>query len=235
MCECGLTRRGVLTGLAAGSVVAALPVLAGARDPGHVPPVSAVTAEQALQRLKEGNARFVSGKSMHPNTSLARLQETVKDGQHPFVSVLSCADSRVPVELIFDQGVGDLFVIRVAGNVSDIDEIGTIEYGTGHLGTPLVLVLGHTKCGAVTAVVKGDKVGGQIPLLVDNIVPAANRIKSKGLAGEALIADAIKENVRQSMSDLVRRSTEVEHLIQAGRLRVVGAVYNLETGTVEWL
>ncbi|MBI5637762.1 MAG: carbonic anhydrase [Nitrospinae bacterium] len=192
------------------------------------------TPDQALAMLKEGNARYMSGKLTSPNVSQARRDET-KGGQHPFASILGCSDSRAPIELVFDRGIGDLFVIRVAGNVSDTDEIGTVEYGAGHLGTPLIVVLGHKKCGAVTAVVKGDKVGGSIPQLVDNIVPAAKRAKDKRLEGDDLINRAITENVLQSIADMLTRSEEIRHLVASGKVKVVGAVYDLADGKVEWM
>ncbi len=185
--------------------------------------------------LKAGNKRFVEGRSERPNLTRERLLETFNKGQHPVATIISCSDSRVPVEHVFDQGIGDLFVIRVAGNVVDIDEIGTTEYGAGHLGTPLVLVMGHTKCGAVTAVVKGDKVGGFIPRLVGHIVPAAKRSQAKGLAGDDLILDAIKENVRQTVEDLTTHSEEVHHLSKEGKIKIAGALYHIENGVVEWL
>lgn len=190
--------------------------------------------DQALALLKEGNAHYVSGKLSSPNISQARRDET-KGGQHPFASILGCSDSRAPIELVFDRGIGDLFVIRVAGNVSDTDEIGTVEYGAGHLGTPLIVVLGHKKCGAVTAVVKGDKVGGSIPQLVDNIIPAAKRAKDKRLEGDDLINRAITENVLQSMADMLARSEEIRHLVASGKVKVVGAVYDIADGKVEWI
>ena len=212
------------------AVFSALPALASSDGPG-------VSPDQALDMLKQGNARFVSGKTKHPNQTLARLQETAAKGQKPFVTVLGCSDSREPVELLFDQGVGDVFVVRVAGNVADVDEVGTIEYGVGHLNTPLLLVLGHTKCGAVTAVVTGAQVGGSIPQLVDNIAPAAERAKAQGagLAQDQLVEKAVRENVWQSMADTLKRSEEVRHLVAAGKLKVVGAVYDLGTGKIEWM
>ncbi|MBF8273024.1 MAG: carbonic anhydrase [Magnetococcales bacterium] len=227
----GTTRRHVLAGLATG--VASLLLLprlsmASEKAPG-------VTPDDALTRLKEGNARFVAGALTHPNLTAARIAETFSGGQHPFATIISCSDSRVPVEHVFDQGIGDLFVIRVAGNVADVDEIGTAEYGAGHLGTSLVVVMGHTKCGAVTAVLKGDKVGGNIPALVDNIIPAVERAKGKGLTGDAILLEAIKENVRQSMTDLSGHSEELAHLIKEGKIKVVGALYHIENGQVEWL
>lgn len=240
MCDCRLTRRGVLSGAAVGLGAFLLPSLSWATDPTpsgkdapkHADP--ALTPDQALQLLKEGNSRFLSGKSEYPNLTFQRINDTAS-GQHPFVTIVSCSDSRVPVEYIFDRGIGDLFVIRVAGNVVHTDEVGTAEYGAGHLLTPLVLVLGHTKCGAVTAVVKGDKVGGSIPKLVGSIVPAVERSKGKGLTGDELVLDAIRENVRQSLNDLVGSSEEVEHLKREGKIKLVGAVYHVENGTVEWL
>lgn len=201
---------------------------------GHGAPAG-VSPEEAIKRLKEGNARFTAGKTLHPNAGISRVEETFKGGQHPFATFISCADSRVPVEVVFDQGIGDLFVIRVAGNVADVDELGTAEYGAGHLGSRLLVVLGHTKCGAVTAVVNGDKVGGNIPGLVDNIVPAAERSKKKGLKGADLIGDAIKENVAQSIADIRKHSEELAHLEHNGTIKIVGAVYHVENGTVEWL
>jgi carbonic anhydrase len=143
-----------------------------------------------------------------PNTRTPRRKESSRpapQGQNPSVTILACSDSRLPVERIFDQGIGDLFVVRVAGNVADGDEIGSIEYGMGHLHTPLLVVLGHTKCGAVTAVASGAAVHGSIPGLVDNIIPAvdAARRKNPTLSGPDLIARAIEENVLISMRDVL--------------------------------
>lgn len=234
MCDHLLTRRTLLTGMAVGLGAMVLPRLPWASSAGDTA-TPAIGAEQALQMLKEGNARFLAGQATRPNLTPERIADTFANGQHPFVTIISCSDSRVPVEHIFDRGIGDLFVIRVAGNVADSDEIGTAEYGAGHLLTPLILVLGHTRCGAVTAVVKGDKVGGSIPKLVDNIIPAAERAKGKGLTGDALILDAIRENVYQSISDLRAHSEELQHLEHAGKVKIVGAVYQIESGNVEWL
>ncbi|GAB0057226.1 Carbonic anhydrase [Candidatus Magnetaquicoccaceae bacterium FCR-1] len=230
MCEKLCSRRDMLAGMAVGLGALSLPqlALAGGKGPGMTP-------EEALKLLKEGHARFLAGKAERPNLTPARIAETFSKGQAPFVTIISCSDSRVPVEHIFDRGIGDLFVIRVAGNVADTDEIGTAEYGAGHLYTPLILVLGHTKCGAVTAVVEGAKVDGSIPKLVDNIIPAAERAKAKGLKGEELIQDAIRENVSQSIQDLLANSQELSHLRHEGKVKMVGAVYHIDNGTLEWL
>jgi carbonic anhydrase len=205
--------------------------LAGASD--AVAPT--VTPDQALKNLKDGNARYLAGKSQHPRQDARRRAETVSGGQHPFAIILSCADSREPVEILFDQGIGDLFVVRVAGNVADVDELGTMEYGADHLGAPLIVVLGHAKCGAVTAVVKGEHVSGNIPALVDNIIPAATKSKAKNLTGDALIADAVKANVMQSIEDTFINSDVLRERVAGGKLKILGAVYDLEKGTVEWM
>ena len=193
--------------------------------------------DQALQKLKDGHARFVDGKSTHPDATLARMKETADKGQKPFATVIGCSDSRVPLELIFDQGVGDIFVVRVAGNVCDTDEIGSIEYGAGHLKTPLIVVLGHTKCGAVTAVATKAEVGGSIPLLVDNITPAVENAKAAnpGKDEATVVAAAIRANVFQSIQDLLTHSEEVRELVHEGKVKVVGALYAIEDGKIEWL
>lgn len=143
---------------------------------------------QALARLEKGNARFAAGKTVHSHTTAARIANIAKEGQHPFATVITCSDSRVPVEEVFDQGVGDVFVIRVAGNVCDVDEVGSIEYGVDDLETPLMVVLGHTECGAVTAVVTQAELHGSIPQLVDNIEPAVAKAQESHPEQERLLA-----------------------------------------------
>jgi carbonic anhydrase len=198
--------------------------------------VTSITPDEGLAALQEGNSRFAEGKPAHPHEDATRRAEVAK-GQNPFVTVLSCADSRVPVELLMDQGIGDTFVVRVAGNVSDTDEIGTIEYGVGHLGTPLLVVLGHTSCGAVKAVLEGAEVHGNLRELVANIGPAVAQAKAANPGGAvaALMASAVTANVWISIDDLFKHSAEVRELVKEGKLKVVGAVYNLETGKVNWL
>jgi carbonic anhydrase len=198
---------------------------------------SSVSPDDALKRLVEGNQRYLSQRSEHARADQARRCNTFANGQHPFAIVLSCADSRAPVELMFDQGIGDLFVVRVAGNVADTDEIGTIEYGAEHLHSALVVVLGHTKCGAVTAVVNGAKVSENIAKLVDNIAPAVEHTKHDhpDLSGDALIGCAIEANVMQSIQDMLTHSEEMQHLVGSGQVRIVGAVYDIHNGTIQWL
>lgn len=188
-----------------------------------------------LALLQEGNERYVSGALKHPHTDAAQRSATALEGQDPYVTVLACSDSRAPAELIFDRGIGEIFTIRVAGNVADTDEIATIEYGVGHLHTPLVVVMGHTRCGAVTAVVQGAELHGLLPQLVDNIKPAVESSRQTGGDEKTVLANAIKANVWQAVADVLRRSSIVRTELAAGNVSVVGAVYDLETGGVEWL
>lgn len=196
-----------------------------------------MSPDDALNLLKEGNGRYVSGAVKHPNQEQARRSETAAGGQHPYATVLGCSDSRVPVEILFDSGVGDIFVIRVAGNIADKDETGTIEYGVDHLGTPLVVVLGHSKCGAVTATVQGAAVHGNIEHLVQHIKPAVAKAKagSPGASGDALVNEAIKANVWQVIEDLFKTSPVLREKAQASQVKVVGAIYNIETAKIDWL
>lgn len=192
---------------------------------------------KALAKLAEGNRRFAEGRSVFPNIDRFRRTETSREGQRPFATIITCSDSRVPVEILFDQGIGELFVIRVAGNVCDTDEIGSIEYGVDHLSTPLFVVLGHTHCGAVTAVVNNAELHGSIPALVDNIIPAVEKAGKKlpGIHGDDLVPEAIRANVWQSIEDLLNGSSAVAYRIRQGKTRAVGALYDLDTGIVEWL
>ncbi|MBI5424896.1 MAG: hypothetical protein HZA32_12525 [Opitutae bacterium] len=193
-----------------------------------------VSPDAALQRLTDGNTRFVGGDSRHPNLTAERRTEVAK-GQTPFATILTCSDSRVPAEAIFDQGLGDLFLVRVAGNVAKTDEIGSIEYGTGHLGTQLLVVMGHSSCGAVKAVVDGAEVHGNIPQLVETIVPAVEKAKAAnpGVPGAQLLAKAVEANIWQSIDNIFENSATIRDLVKAGKLKVVGAVYDLASGQVE--
>lgn len=194
------------------------------------------SSEQVLELLRDGNLRFAGGAAQHPHTDKQRLESTAK-GQHPIATVLTCADSRVPSERIFDQGIGDIFVVRFAGNVADVDQIASIEYATGHLGTPLLVVLGHTSCGAVGAVASNAELHGSLPKLVDNIQPAVARTRNAnpGLTGNPLVAAAIRANVFQSMNDVLANSSGVRKLVESGKLRIVGGVYDIVSGKIEWL
>jgi carbonic anhydrase len=193
--------------------------------------------DEAVTKLKEGNARFVSGAAQHPNQDQNRRTATATEGQHPFATVLSCSDSRAPVEVLFDSGIGDIFVIRVAGNVADTDEIGSIEYAVDHLGTPVLVVLGHTQCGAVTAVVKNAEVHGKIVPLVAKIRPAVAKTKAlyPQSSGDDFLNEAIRGNVWQAIEDLLRASPVTVERVRSGQLKVIGAIYHLDSGSVHWL
>lgn len=196
-----------------------------------------ISPADALQMLQVGNARYVCGKSDHPNQDAARRAETFAGGQHPFATVLTCSDSRVPVELIFDQGIGDVFTIRVAGNVTDKHETGSIEYAVGHLGVPLVVVLGHRSCGAVSATCSHAEVHDNIASIVQSIKPAVDRVQKRQpeLKGDALVNEAIKENVYQTISTMLSTSHTLNEAVKAGKVKIVGAVYDTEQATVSWL
>lgn len=187
--------------------------------------------------LKEGNARYVAGQPLRANQGPDRRAETVKGGQHPIATIIGCSDSRAPLEVLFDQGVGDIFVIRVAGNVAGQDELASVEYGVGHLGTPVVLVLGHTSCGAVTAAVQNAKAHGHIAHLLGQIKPAVAKAKtwSPTASGEDLLNKSIKANVWLTMENLLRKSHEVREFVKDGKVLVLGGIYDLESGQIAWL
>lgn len=179
----------------------------------------------ALAALYDGNARFVRGEAVSPHRDYQRLRE-VADLQRPFAAILGCADSRVPVEIVFDQGFGDLFVTRIAGNVADPAIIGSLEFGTEVLGAQIVFVLGHTRCGAVAATIAGHEVPGQISTLYQHIRPAV-----KATGGDAALA--VVRNVQHQAETLREASPVLARRIREGQLIVAGGVYDVETGRVE--
>jgi carbonic anhydrase len=189
-----------------------------------------VSADSALAELKAGNAHHVAHRYTHPHQTSERQRE-LASGQHPHTQVLSCSDSRVPPEVVFDQGLGDLFVVRVAGNVASDSELGSLEYGALHLHVPLLVVLGHQHCGAVTAAVEGGEAEGHIGSLVTLIRPAVEA--TKGMPGDP-VDNAVKANVEMTVKKL-RSSPIFSELIAGGKLKIVGAVYSLDTGKVTWL
>ena len=194
---------------------------------------AATTAQPSpspLTRLMDGNARYVSGRPGHPGQDPAR-RSAVAAGQQPFAMILSCADSRVPPEILFDQGLGDLFVVRVAGNIADPHALGSLEYGAQVLGARFLMVLGHEYCGAVDAAVKGGKAGGNIDSIIDAIAPAAARAKADPAKTE-LLNRAVIENVRDVVAAIRSRSPALEGMLKNGTLTMVGARYDLDTGEV---
>lgn len=190
-----------------------------------------VTADSALAELSAGNAHHVAHRYQHPHETGERQRQLVS-GQNPHAEILSCSDSRVPPELIFDQGLGDLFVVRVAGNVASDAELGSLEYGAEHLHVPLLVVLGHQHCGAVTAAVEGGGAVGHIGALVNLLRPAVE--KTRGLNGDP-VENAVRANVEMMVKQLRASTPILAPLVSQGKLKVVGAVYSLDTGKVAWL
>jgi carbonic anhydrase len=186
-----------------------------------------LTPDAALQKLLEGNQRFVQHRPLYPNQSATRLKE-VAQAQHPFATILSCADSRVPPEILFDQGIGDVFDVRIAGNIATAAALGSIEYAVELLGSPLLMVLGHERCGAVTAAVQHEALPGDIGAFVCAILPAVDRVK--GQPGD-VVDNAVSANVRYQMEQLMK-SPLLTARSQSGQLKIVGGRYDLDTGTV---
>ena len=175
-----------------------------------------------------GNEKYLSG-SIKPNVSASLRKDLATNGQHPYAIVITCSDSRVPAELIFDSSLGDIFVIRTAGNVVSDFEIGSVEYGAEHLGSPLILVLGHTNCGAVTAATEGGEAGGKIQAIVDEIEPSVQKAKDAG--AEDVLSKAIEYNVMNSI-DKINSSEIIKEFTEEGKVEVVGGIYDINTGTI---
>jgi carbonic anhydrase len=204
---------------------------ARAADPAHSDQPSLAPAE-AISKLKEGNARYTSGSVQHPGQTAERRTELART-QHPFAAILSCSDSRVPPEIVFDQGIGDLFIVRVAGNVINDEGLGSLEYTVDHLGTRLILVLGHQRCGAVDAaretIAAKGKAPGHIQSLVTAIKPAV----------EATAKDDLEATIRANVKNVVqalRSSTPIlKAEVDSGKIQVIGGYYSLDSGAVTFL
>ncbi len=200
-------------------------------------PHQPVTAEQALARLKEGNRRHLDGEAIHHRMTSRERRAALAEEQRPFCVLVGCSDSRVPPEVLFGCGLGELFIVRNAGNVVDLAAMGSIEYGVVVLGAPLVVVLGHERCGAVQAavnVVEHDAVyPGSIGQMIEPIIPAVLRARRDGAA------NLLDRSVRQNVLRIVSRLRDTEQLLiepqRAGRLKIVGARYDLDDGSVEFL
>ena len=190
-------------------------------------PVEEITPDKALQELLDGNERFAKRKRRNPDQSYSRLVEVAK-GQKPFASILGCADSRVPSEIVFDQGLGDLFVCRIAGNIATTQQIGSLEFGSLVLGSKVIMVVGHERCGAVQAAMKGDPVPGQIGSLLEAIKPSVESSKDK--SGDKL-DNACKANILAQIKKL-KSSSVLSELIKAEKLKIVGGYYDLDTGEI---
>lgn len=196
-----------------------------------------ISASESLDRLREGNGRYVAGHSNIDAALIGAKRAELVDGQSPFAIVLACSDSRVPVELIFDQGLGDLFVIRVAGNIVAPSQVGSVEFAAAQLGTKLVVVLGHSNCGAVDATLKElrhdqSKRSRDLSAIVDRILPAVEPLLKE--RGETTLREAVAANVRHSVDRLQHGSAIIEDLVAAGKLTIVGAKYSIESGKVRF-
>ena len=201
----------------------------------HTKP-STISADEALQRLIAGNERFLQGQAHFPTVCKETLADLAR-GQQPYATILGCSDSRVPPELIFDANFGELFILRVAGNVVSPEVMGSLQYAGQHLHTPLFLVLGHEGCGAVKAALESKlydvQHGSRIQILVDNIVPGLRDLDASA-ADEDRLAQAVEANVRWSMRQL-QDSPEGSRALEEGRAKLVGAVYEIASGRVRFL
>lgn len=229
MCErlsIGLpNRRRWLADITAGCCLAGSAGLVSRSAHGVQASTASMSPREGIDFLYSGNARFVAGESVAPHRDIGRLRE-VASRQTPFAAFLGCADSRVPIEIVFDQGFGDLFVTRIAGNVAATENIASLEFATQVLGAKVVYVLGHTSCGAVAAAARGEPVPGQISALFQHIRPAVRAAQGDPVA-------AVRENVRIQAQTLVEASTVIASLVAAGKVLVAGGVFDLETGRVE--
>jgi carbonic anhydrase len=199
-------------------------------------PRSQISAGDALQRLKDGNAKFLRGELHFPSVPQEVLAELAKD-QQPYAMILGCADSRVPPELIFGAGFGELFVVRVAGNSLSLEVTGSLQYAGVHLHTPLVVILGHEGCGAIKAALetkfRGSRHHSRIQILVDNLLPGLEQVDPH-LDPEAQVAQAVEANVRWTIARIME-TPEGQARLEEGRMQIVGAIYELATGRVRFL
>lgn len=230
-----IDRRGLLA-LGAGSLAATMAGYARAEEHGPAPGQAAKSPQQALEGLIEGNNRFISQPQLC-ESDLARQRASVARGQAPWATILSCADSRVPPELVFGgRGLGELFVARNAGNLADTATIGTLEYGAAVLGSPLIVVLGHSHCGAIKAacevVTKNATFPGSIGPMIDPIIPSALAVREE--PGD-FAGNATRESARRTARRLAETSATLDGLVGAGKLQILAAIYDLDTGKVEFL
>ena len=221
-------RRDLFRMAVAGSVALGVGVASGATAPRRAHAQTALTPDEALKTLMDGNARFTAGRLTSFQEDLTLLAQKTAEKQEPFAAVLSCADSRVPVEILFDQTIGHLFVVRVAGNVATPEIIASVEYGAAVLGTRLLMVLGHGACGAVTAAIAGKEVPGQISALYAPLRPA---IDQAGPDPDA----TIRANARIQAGILRKASPVIAGLVAQGKVKVVAAHYDIASGAVSLL
>jgi carbonic anhydrase len=202
-----------------------------AADPAH-PEQPTVAPAEAISKLKEGNGRYTSGNLEHPGQTTERRAELAKD-QHPFAVILSCSDSRVPPEIVFDQGLGDLFVVRVAGNVIDDHGLGSIEYAVDHLGARLIVVLGHQSCGAVKAAKETIAAKGKAPGHIQSLVTAIKPVVEATAKDD--LDTTVKANVKHVVKALRSSTPILKAKVDSGEVQVIGGYYSLDTGAVSLL
>jgi len=197
--------------------------------------------DKALKLLIDGNKRYVSATEDGAELTITTKRQSIEDGQNPFAVILGCSDSRVPAELVFNRGLGDLFVIRVAGNIVAPSQIGSVEFACQHFGTQLVVVLGHSHCGAINATVESlmsnpDDLSPNVASIVDRVTPAVLPIyqRQQFKDKDDLIHQAMRANVTQSLDGLQMRSRILRRMVDKGQIRIVGAEYSIETGIVDF-
>ncbi|HEY4041143.1 MAG TPA: carbonic anhydrase [Rhodopila sp.] len=231
VCTPNLARRSLLTGLAAASILPR----AFAADAPAAPAPNAISGEAALHRLMAGNARHAADQPDRRDFNAGRVARA--KAQYPIATVLGCADSRVGPEFVFDQGPGELFVVRVAGNVLTEEGTASLEYAAQDLGVPLILVLGHSSCGAVAAAIKSaedtTKLPGHLPELIAKITPAVTATQSAPPSSR--LSDAIAENVRLTKQQITASAPVLSAMVVSGKVKVAGGVYDLATGKVRLL
>jgi carbonic anhydrase len=203
--------------------------------PGFAFAANGSSAKEALNQLIAGNDRYMKGKSIHPRFEPVERERTAREGQAPIATVLGCSDARVPPEVVFDQGFGQLFIVRVAGNVCSTAELASIEYGVKYLKTPLIVVLGHTKCGAVNGALSGQELKGSLPKLMALITPALTSVQKSGLKGDALERAAVEANVKHTIDEILAGSPGLAEKVKSGQIIIVGAVRDISKGNVVWL
>ncbi|MEG4234056.1 carbonic anhydrase [Microcoleus sp. Pol11C3] len=224
-----ISRRNIMLKAGAGMLAASLAPAFLQAEAAKAEAISDITPSSALKKLMEGNQRYIEQKRTFPDQARSRIVE-VAQGQHPFATILACSDSRVAPEIIFDQGLGDLFDIRIAGNFLDDVVLGNIEYATLELGVPLLVILGHERCGAVKAALDGKALPGHLSTLVAAIKPAVDT--TKNLSGDAW-DNAVTANVKINVNKLQSSSPILAEAVKAGKLKVVGGRYDLDSGKVE--
>jgi len=190
--------------------------------------------DAAKQLLIDGNGRFTSGNPLSKDLSPTRREDLMKNGQHPFAVILSCSDSRVPPELLFDQALGDLFVVRVAENVVSPVELGSIEYAVEHLKTSLIVILGHEECGAVTAAVQGGETNGSISSIIEKIKPSVDKAKAMGLTGKDLIEMSTELNIQDDLRN-ISKIPVIKDLIEENEVKIIGIKYDLDEGNLKFI